>query len=88
MLGDSDQLVQIKGRANDKSLGKQLLLHGDASLLEDRVKLSYTDKQGNQLTVKQAFREFCWKFHGKGPSHRQKDKSIKNLEAQGAPSTK
>jgi hypothetical protein len=40
----------------------------------DRVKLEYFDKKGKKLTLKEAFRQMCWKFHGKMPSHRKQEK--------------
>ena len=62
----------ILGRSNDLTLSKQLQLHGvNADQEGDRVKLQYRDKQGNQQTLKQAFRELCHKFHGHRKSHKQ-----------------
>lgn len=62
----------VKGRSNDVTVAQQLKQFGlDPSQEKDRVKLHYTDKQGNQLTIKQAFRELSRAFHGKGPSHRK-----------------
>ena len=69
-LGPSTDIVI--GRNNDQTLQKQLRQHGlDGNQDRDRVKLQYRDKQGNQLTLKQAFRELCWSFHGRKPSHKQ-----------------
>jgi hypothetical protein len=36
--------------------------------------LQYFDKKGRKLTIKEAYRQMCWKFHGKGPSHKSKAK--------------
>lgn len=38
------------------------------------MKIEYLDKQGKKLTLKEAFRQMCWKFHGKMPSHRRQEK--------------
>ena len=60
----------VVGRTKDQTLEKQLReLGSDTSQINDRVKLKYTDKEGNKLTLKQAFREMCWSFHGRAPSH-------------------
>lgn len=67
MLGSMQNDIII-GRNNDVSLKEQLKLHNDN---DDKVKLSYQDKQGNSLTLKQSFREMSWKFHGMKPSHRK-----------------
>ena len=65
----------VVGRTNDQTLEKELRAHGlDANQTDDQVKLQYQDKQGNKLTLKQAFRELCWTFHGKAPSHRKLEK--------------
>ena len=49
-------------------------LFGETDLDKDRVKIDHFDKKGKKLTLKQAFREMCWKFHGKMPSHRKQEK--------------
>jgi hypothetical protein len=41
---------------------------------KDRVKLEYFDKKGKKLTLKEAFRQMCWKFHGRMPSHKRQEK--------------
>ena len=71
MLGKSTAL----GRNKDKSLEQQLRAFGDTKNQEDdRVKLEYFDKKGKKLTLKEAFRQMCWKFHGTMPSHRKQEK--------------
>ncbi|TKR89556.1 hypothetical protein L596_013639 [Steinernema carpocapsae] len=40
------------------------------------VKISYTDSHGREMDQKQAFRELSWKFHGKGPGLKQKEKRM------------
>ena len=46
----------------------------------DRVKLKYLDKRGRELTIKEAYRQMCWKFHGRMPSHRKREKMAKKEE--------
>ena len=71
MLGKN----KVFGRNKDKSLEQQLKSFGDQNNQElDRVKLDYFDKQGKKLSLKEAFRQMCWKFHGKMPSHRKQEK--------------
>eukprot|EP00743_Colponemidia_sp_Colp-15_P005544 GILK01005964.1.p1 GENE.GILK01005964.1~~GILK01005964.1.p1 ORF type:complete len:605 (-),score=156.02 GILK01005964.1:90-1904(-) len=43
---------------------------------EDRIRLSYTDANGRQLTQKEAYRQISWKFHGKGPSQNKLEKKM------------
>ena len=38
------------------------------------MKIKYFDKKGHELKGKEAFRQMCWKFHGKMPSHRKQEK--------------
>lgn len=63
------------GRNKDKTLDQQLSSFGISKNQEDdRVKLEYVDKRGRKLTLKEAFRQLCWRFHGKMPSHRKQEK--------------
>lgn len=43
----------------------------------ERIKLDYHNEKGEQLTMKQAFRYMCWKFHGIKPSKRQQEKILR-----------
>lgn len=71
MLGKSRYI----GRNKDQSGEALLKTFGDKNNQEDdRVKLEYMDKKGRKLTQKEAFRQMCWKFHGKMPSHRKQEK--------------
>ena len=45
------------------------------------VDLQYFDKKGRKLTLKEAYRQMCWKFHGKMPSHSSRQKLEKKEEA-------
>ena len=66
------------GRNKDKTVESQLKSHGvNEDQTEDRVKLEYFDKKGKKLSIKEAFRQMCWKFHGKMPSHRSLEKRQK-----------
>ena len=65
------------GRNKDKALSEQLKSFGKEDQDEDRVKLKYVDKKGKELTLKEAFRQMCWKFHGKLPSHKKQAKRAK-----------
>jgi len=81
----------IKGRNLDASLDKQLKSFSDVKDKkegkkkedeEDRVKLEYLDKKGNKLSIKEAYRRMCYKFHGRMPSHKKREKEAKKEEAQ------
>lgn len=73
----------VVGRTKDQTLEKQLKeLGSDTSQINDRVKLKYTDKEGNKLTLKQAFREMCWSFHGRAPSHWRQEKQNRQINSQ------
>lgn len=79
-----------RGRTKDQTLEKQLNSfepkngkengNKNGKIDEDRVNLQYLDKKGRKLTLKEAFRQMCWKFHGMGPSHRKKEKMAKKEE--------
>lgn len=63
------------GRNKEKTIDQQLKLFGDKTdQADDRVKIKYFDKRGKELKGKEAFRQMCWKFHGKMPSHRKQEK--------------
>jgi len=40
------------------------------------------DKQGHKLTLKEAYRQMCWKFHGRMPSHKKREKMAVKEKAQ------
>ena len=44
----------------------------------------YRDKDGNKLTTKQAYRELSYKFHGRMPSQKQRDKRQKQAARRSA----
>ena len=48
--------------------------NGKKKVGEGVFKLEHTDKTGKTLTIKEAFRQMCWRFHGKMPSHRKQEK--------------
>eukprot|EP00347_Sterkiella_histriomuscorum_P013842 403363156 len=68
------------GRNKDQNTEQILKSFGkDGSQEDDRVRLVHVDKRGRALTQKEAFRQMCWKFHGKMPSHKKQEKR-KNKE--------
>ncbi len=79
MLGKTTAL----GRNKEKSIEEHLRTFGDTKNQEDdRVKIKYFDKKGHELKGKEAFRQMCWKFHGKMPSHRKQEKMRQKEEAE------
>lgn len=44
------------------------------------VKLEYRDAQGRLLTRKEAYRQMCWKFHGKAPGKKKQEKALHRFE--------
>ena len=42
--------------------------------------MKHFDKKGKELSMKEAFRQQCWKFHGIMPSHRKREKMAKKEE--------
>lgn len=44
------------------------------------VKLEYRDAQGRLLTRKEAYRQMCWKFHGKAPGKKKQEKALHRYE--------
>ena len=49
-----------------------------------RFELNYFDEYGRKMTQKQAFRQLSWKFHGKGPSKKRREK---RMQVTGRPAT-
>ncbi len=79
MLGKTTAL----GRNKEKTVEQQLRSFGDTTNQEDdRVKIKYFDKRGKELKGKEAFRQMCWKFHGKMPSHRKQEKRRQKEEVE------
>ncbi len=67
--------IEAIGRNKEKTVEEQLRSFGDKNNQEnDRIKIKYFDKRGHELKGKEAFRQMCWKFHGKMPSHRKQEK--------------
>ena len=44
--------------------------------------LDYYDEYGRKMTQKQAFRQMSWKFHGKCPSKKNREKRMLEVEKQ------
>jgi len=61
------------GRNKDKTPEEEMRKFGIDPDTE-KIKLEYRDNQGNKLTQKEAFREMCWRFHGKMPSENKREK--------------
>ena len=79
MLGKTTAI----GRNNEKTVEEQLRSFGDTANQEnDRVRIKYFDKRGHELKGKEAFRQMCWKFHGKMPSHRKQEKMRQKEEVE------
>ena len=49
---------------------------------ETSFNLDYHDEYGRKMTQKQAFRQLSWKFHGKGPSKKRREKRMMEMEKQ------
>eukprot|EP00750_Incisomonas_marina_P012032 INCI16506.1.p1 GENE.INCI16506.1~~INCI16506.1.p1 ORF type:complete len:758 (+),score=210.63 INCI16506.1:346-2619(+) len=50
----------------------------------DRVKLIYKDKFGRVMTPKEAFRQHSYKFHGKGPGQKRREKTLRKYREEQA----
>lgn len=75
--------IEALGRNKEKTVEEQLRSFGDKNNQEnDRIKIKYFDKRGHELKGKEAFRQMCWKFHGKMPSHRKQEKMRQKEEAE------
>jgi len=79
MLGDLKVKKEFVGRARDKRLGADGEAGGAGKESDARrdVKLQYVDEFGRELTPKEAFRQLCYKFHGRGPSKNTREKRLK-----------
>ena len=55
---------------------------------ETSFNLDYHDEYGRKMTQKQAFRQLSWKFHGKGPSKKRREKRMMEVEKQESEKTK
>lgn len=82
--------VEWAGRNNDRKLLPHQLLVKDAlfsnqekdeSSQRIEVALRRTDEYGRILTAKEAFRELCYHFHGKGPSKNRQQRRVKEYIA-------
>lgn len=82
-----------RGRTKDKTLDEQLNSFSTSSKATTlpaqkqapelkEVDLQYFDNKGRKLTIKEAYRQMCWKFHGRQPSHNKMAKLNKKEENQ------
>jgi len=70
--GGTRQAESFVGRANDK----KLLFEGGPS----EINLVRLDSMGRPMTIKQAFREQSYRFHGKKPGKNKQEKRMKQYE--------
>lgn len=68
--------VTYAGRTNDPKPAP--------SSQSDRVKLIYKDKFGRVMTPKEAFRQHSYKFHGKGPGQKRREKTLRKYREEQA----
>ena len=59
----------------------------DATGKEPSFVLEHFDEYGRVMTAKQAFRQLSWKFHGKAPSKKNREKRMLEAEKQLAEKT-
>uniref|UniRef100_A0A7S1TAE9 SART-1 family protein n=1 Tax=Compsopogon caeruleus TaxID=31354 RepID=A0A7S1TAE9_9RHOD len=69
-VGDLNGSKDLAGRAKDE---RPTHSKTDGS----SFKLEYTDEFGRELTPKEAFRQLCYGFHGKGPSKAKQEKKLR-----------
>mmetsp|Transcript_36111 Transcript_36111/g.95068 ORF Transcript_36111/g.95068 Transcript_36111/m.95068 type:complete len:178 (+) Transcript_36111:83-616(+) len=75
------------GRMFDQK-GAGLHNYTDKDDEETSFQLNYHDEYGRKMTQKQAFRQLSWKFHGKAPSKKRREKRMLEVEKQMAEKTK
>jgi U4/U6.U5 tri-snRNP-associated protein 1 len=71
--GDLKQKPELAGRAKDTR-------EFNPSAKDFDVKLEYRDENGKLLTVKEAYRQLCYRFHGYGPGKKKQEKRIQAEE--------
>ena len=62
------------GTSTDDMAEAQRLAAQNADIAFKPIKLEYRDADGKLLTRKEAFRQMCHKFHGKGPGKKKTEK--------------
>ena len=72
------QAQRYLGRNKDENPESYMAKFGESK--NDSVQLDYHNEVGEKLTMKQAFRMMCWKFHGMKPSKRQQEKILKKKQ--------
>ena len=71
------------GRTFDtKGAGLHAYDEGGGGGKEPSFHLDHYDEYGRKMTAKQAFRQLSWKFHGKGPSKKNREKRMLEVEKQ------
>jgi U4/U6.U5 tri-snRNP-associated protein 1 len=77
---DANKAKQV-GRAKDARLDVgRVVERGDAAEKFGSITLEYRDKEGNELTPKEAFRQLSYKFHGQEPGRKKKESRLKAME--------
>jgi len=71
--GTSQPFEAFAGRANDKKVAS-------ADDPAPNIRLEYLDEFGRPMTVKEAFRQQSYKFHGKKPGKNNQEKRMKQVE--------
>ncbi|KAJ8599575.1 hypothetical protein CTAYLR_004669 [Chrysophaeum taylorii] len=66
-----DQRVFTDGSTDDPKTLPDVAFKGQLK----PIKLEYRDGDGRLLTRKEAYRQMCWKFHGKQPGRRKQEKA-------------
>jgi len=83
LLGEEKE---ASGRMFDQK-GAGLHDYEDLDDKEATFQLNYHDEYGRKMTQKEAFRQLSWKFHGKAPSKKRREKRMLELEKQVAEKT-
>ena len=79
MLGEEKELA---GRMFDQKGAGLHAYTTEASEKEATFSIDHYDEYGRKMTQKQAFRQLSWKFHGKAPSKRNREKRLLEVEKQ------
>ncbi|PRP87742.1 hypothetical protein PROFUN_02442 [Planoprotostelium fungivorum] len=85
-LINSNKMLEVQdqvyvGRSNDRKLD-YAAERDKKQGIKDRVNLVYRDDAGRVLTVQEAFRQACWRFHGMDPSKNTQARRMRQLEEQ------
>uniref|UniRef100_A0A7S4C0S0 SART-1 family protein n=1 Tax=Chrysotila carterae TaxID=13221 RepID=A0A7S4C0S0_CHRCT len=95
-MGAALQMARTRGMLGEEreSAGRMFDMKGAGlhAYEEDKeksgVNLQYYDEFGRKMTQKQAFRQLSWKFHGKMPSKKRRERRMAEVEKQMAEQSK